>query len=80
MRVDAGRYGVKLVTEGIVVNVHITFDDQIEVDTLKMSGTALLLIDGKPVRSKLAPLSLGILSAEFSVEQRGSETVQFRNP
>ena len=68
MCVDAGPYRVELVTEGTVVNVHITFDDHIKVDTLTMSGTALLLIDGKPVPLKLAPLSLGIPSGDDGIK------------
>jgi hypothetical protein len=67
MRVDAGPYRVELVPEGTVVNAHITMDDDSQVDTSTMSGTAILLIDGKPVRSKLAPSSPGILSGDAGV-------------
>lgn len=67
MRVDAGPYRVELVPVGTMVNVHVTLDEGGEVDTSKMSGTAILLIDGKPVRSKLAPSSPGILSGDAGV-------------
>lgn len=68
MRVDAGPYRVELVPAGTVVNVHITMDDGSEVDTSTMTGTAILLIDGKPVRAPLAPATPGILSADTGVE------------
>lgn len=64
MRVDAGPYRVELVPDGTKVNVHITLDDDSEVDTSAMSGMAILLIDGKPVRSALSPFSPGVLSGD----------------
>ena len=67
MRVDAGPYRVELVPSGTAVNVHITMDDDSDVDTAPMSGTAILLIDGKPVRAPLAPTTAGVLSAETGV-------------
>lgn len=67
MRVDAGPYRVELVPAGTMVNVHVTLDDDSAVDTTKMSGTAILLIDGKPVRAPLAPATPGVLSAETGV-------------
>ncbi len=68
MRVDAGPYRVELVPAGTAVNVHITMDDDSEVDTSAMTGTAILLIDGKPVRAPLAPATPGILSADTGIE------------
>lgn len=67
MRVDAGPYRVELVPDGTAVNVHITMDDDSAVDTAAMTGTAILVIDGKPVRAALAPVTPGILSAETGV-------------
>jgi len=67
MRVDAGPYRVELVPSGTVVTVHITLDDDSAVDTAKMSGTAILLIGGKPVRVPLVPAEPGTLSAITSV-------------
>ena len=67
MRVDAGPYRVELVPAGTMVNIHITLDDDSAVDTAKMSGTAILLIDGKPVRASLAPSAPGVLSADTGV-------------
>lgn len=64
MRVDAGPYRVELVPEGTKVNVHITFDDDSAVDTGALTGTAILVIDGKPARVTLAPASSGVLSGE----------------
>lgn len=64
MRVDAGQYRVELVPAGTKVDVYITLDDDSQVDTTAMSGMAILLIDGKPVRATLAPTSLGILSGD----------------
>lgn len=67
MRVDAGPYRVELVPSGTMVIVHITLDDDSAVDTAKMSGTAILLIDGKPVRVPLMPAEPGTLSADTGV-------------
>ena len=67
MRVDAGPYRVELVPSGTMVTVHITLDDDSAVDTAKMSGTAILLIGGKPVRVPLVPAEPGTLSANTSV-------------
>lgn len=68
MRVDAGPYRVELVPAGTTVNVHITMDDDSAVDTATMSGTAILLIGGKPVRVPLAPATPGLLSADTGVD------------
>lgn len=67
MRVDAGPYRVELVPNGTSVQVHITMDDDSSVDTTVMSGIAILLIGGKPVRAPLTPTSAGILSADTGV-------------
>ena len=67
MRVDAGPYRVELVPNGTMVTVHITLDDDSAVDTAKMSGTAILLIAGKPVRVPLSPVEPGTLSADTGV-------------
>lgn len=64
MRVDAGPYRVELVPVGTKVDVYITLDDDSQTDTTAMSGTAILLIEGKPVRATLAPSLPGILSGE----------------
>jgi hypothetical protein len=67
LRVDAGPYRVELVSDGTKVNVFVTADDESQLDTSKMSGTAILLIDGKPVRSILAPTVQGVLSGDTGV-------------
>ena len=68
MRVDAAPYRVELVPAGTIVNVHVTLDaDDSVVDTSGMTGTALLLIDGKPVRAPLSPAAPGVLSADTGV-------------
>ena len=66
-RVDAAPYRVELVPTGTTVIIHITLDDDSAVDTTKMSGTAILLIDGKPVRVPLLPAAPGTLSADTGV-------------
>lgn len=68
MRVDAGPFRVELVPAGTTVNVHVTMDDDSAVDTSAMAGTAILLIDGKPVRAPLAPAAPGVLSADTGIE------------
>jgi hypothetical protein len=67
MRVDAGPYRVELVPNGTRVDVHITFDDDSAVATETMTGTAILLLDGKPVRTPLVPATAGILSGDTGV-------------
>lgn len=63
-RVDAGPYRVELVAAGTTITVHITMEDDSAVDTAAMTGTAILLIDGKPVRLPLASAAPGTLSAD----------------
>jgi len=67
MRVDAGPYRVELVPGGTFVTVHITLDDDSAVDTAAMSGMAILLIGGKPVRVPLLPAAPGTLTADTGV-------------
>ena len=64
-RMDAGPYRVELVPTGTVVTVHITLDDDSAVDTAAMTGTAILLIDGKPARVALVPAAPGTLAADI---------------
>lgn len=64
MRVDAGPYRVELVPNGTRVDVHITMDDDSAVATEAMTGTAILVLDGKPVRTPLVPATAGVLSGE----------------
>lgn len=65
LRVDAAPYRVELVPAGTMVSVFVTLDsDDSVVDTSGMTGTAILLIDGKPVRLPLAPAAPGVLSAD----------------
>jgi hypothetical protein len=66
-RMDAGPYRVELVPAGTLVTIHITLDDDSAVDTAAMTGTAILLIDGKPVRVALIPAAPGTLSADTGV-------------
>ena len=66
-RVDAAPYRVELVPDGSTVVVHITLDDDSAVDTTGMSGIAILLIDGKPVRVPLVPAAPGTLLADTGV-------------
>lgn len=68
MRVDAAPYRLELVPAGTLVNVHVTLDaDDSVADTSGMTGTAILLLDGKPVRVQLAPAAPGVLSADTGV-------------
>ncbi len=66
-RMDAGPYRVELVPSGTIVTVHIVMDDGSAVDTAAMTGTAILLIDGKPVRVSLLPAAAGTLAADTGV-------------
>ena len=67
MRVDAGPYRVELVPNGTRVDIHITMDDDSAVATETMTGTAILVLDGKPVRTPLLPAATGVLSGDTGV-------------
>jgi hypothetical protein len=67
MWVDAAPFRVELVPAGTAVNVYITMEDDSAIDTSTMKGTAILLVDGKPLRVILAPKEPGVLSAETGV-------------
>jgi hypothetical protein len=68
MRVDAAPCRVELVPARTIVNVNVTLDaDNSVVDTCTMTGAAILLIDGKPVRVPLSPAAPGVLSANTGV-------------
>lgn len=67
VQVDAGPYHAELVPAGTMVSIHVTTEDGSAADTAKMSGTAILLIGGKPVRAPLAPSAPGVLSADMGV-------------
>jgi hypothetical protein len=64
MRVDAGPYRVELVPNGTRVDAHVTMDDDSAVATETMKGTAILVLDGKPVRIPLEPAAPGVLSGD----------------
>ena len=63
-RVDAGPYRVELVPGDTSVIIHLTLDDGGPVDTSAMTGTAILIVDSKPLRLSLAPAEPGTLAAE----------------
>ena len=67
VQVDAGPYHAELVPAGTMVSIHVTTEDGSAADTAKMSGTAILLIGGKPVRATLSPSAPGVLSADTGV-------------
>jgi hypothetical protein len=68
MRVDAAPCRIELVPAGTIVNVHVTLNaENSVVDTSGMTGAAILLIDGKPVRVPLSPAGPGVLSADRGV-------------
>ncbi len=66
-RVDAGPYRVELVPNGTRVDVHVTMDDDSAITTDTMTGMAILVLDGKPVRTELVPATAGILSGDTGV-------------
>lgn len=82
MRVDAGPYRVELVPNGTRVDIHITFDDDSAVATETMTGTAILVLAGKPVRIPLAPATGGVLSGEagMAVPEDVKGAVQLTDP
>jgi hypothetical protein len=69
IRVDAAPYRVELVPNGTKVDIYVTLDaDDSIVATETMTGTAILVLDGKPVRTSLTPSTAGVLSGDTGVE------------
>lgn len=68
MRVDAPPFRVELVSNGTLVDVHITMEDDSAVATEAMTGTAIPVLNGKPVRTPLAPATPGVLSGDTGIE------------
>ncbi len=68
MRVDAGPYRVELVPNGTKVDFHVTLDtDDSAAQTETMTGIAILILDGKPVRALLTHSASGILSGDAGI-------------
>lgn len=67
MRVDAGPYRLELVPNGTRVDVYITMDDDSAVTTETMTGTALLVLNGKLVRAPLFSTTSGVLSGDVGM-------------
>jgi hypothetical protein len=83
MRVDAAPYRVELVPNGTKVDVYVTLDaDDSIVATETMTGTAILVLNGKPVRTPLTPLAGGILSGDtrLAVPEGVKVEVQLKGP
>lgn len=80
-RVDGGPFHVELAPEGATVRVFVTGPDYEPVSVEGFTGTALLVIDGKPVRITLAPTGDGMLSgdAEVPVPATPEGAVQLRS-
>jgi hypothetical protein len=63
-RVDGGAFHLELAPEGSTVRVFVTGPDYELVSVEGFTGTALLVIDGKPTRVTLTPAGDGMLSGE----------------
>jgi len=82
MRVDAGPYRVELVPNDTKVDLYITMDDDSDVATEAMTGTAILVLDGKPVRTPIAHSTPGVLSGDtgVAVPEGVKGAVQLKSP
>lgn len=68
VKVDAGAYHVELVPTGTRVEVHVTGAADAVVPVEGFTGTAVLLIGGKPQRIALSPAATGVMSGDAGVE------------
>jgi len=83
MRVDAAPYRVELVPNGTKVDVYVTLDaDDSAAATETLTGTAILVLDGKPVRTPLTPSTPGVLSGDtgLTVPEGVKGAVQLKGP
>jgi hypothetical protein len=64
VRVDGGPYHVELAPEGATVRVFVSGPNYEPVSVEGFSGTALLVIDGKPARVALTPAGDGMLAGD----------------
>ena len=62
--VDAGSYHVELVANDTLVELHVTDSDDKPVPAQGFKGTAILIIDGKPLRIALEPAAGNLLSGK----------------
>jgi hypothetical protein len=63
-RVDGGSFHVELAPEGSTVRVFVTGPNYEPVSVEGFTGTAMLVIDGKPARVTLAPAGDGMLAGD----------------
>jgi uncharacterized protein (DUF2147 family) len=63
-RVDGGPYHVELAPEGATVRVFLSGPNYEPVSVEGFTGTAMLMIDGKPTRVTLTPAGDGMLAGE----------------
>lgn len=52
---DAGKFHVELITKGEIVDVFLSDESQKPAPAAGFKGTAILIVDGKPVRVPLEP-------------------------
>lgn len=63
-RVDGGPFHVELAPEGAKVRVFVSGPNYEPVSVAGFSGTAMLVIDGKPTRVMLEPAGDGMLAGD----------------
>lgn len=63
-RVDGGAFHVELAPQGTTVRVFVSGPNYEPVSVAGFTGTAILVIDGKPARVTLAPAGDGVLAGE----------------
>jgi hypothetical protein len=63
-RVDGGPFHVELAPEGATVRVFVSGPNYEPVSVDGFTGTAMLVIDGKPKRITLAPAGDGVLTGD----------------
>jgi hypothetical protein len=63
-RVDGGSFHVELAPEGAMVRVFVSGPNYEPVSVAGFTGTAMLVIDGRPTRVMLEPAGDGMLAGE----------------
>jgi hypothetical protein len=63
-RVDGGPYHIELAPQGATVRVFVSGPNHEPVSVEGFTGTAMLVIDGKPARVTLTPAGDGMLAGE----------------
>jgi len=65
---DAGNYHVEAVVKGNTIDIYVTDHSETPVSTKGFKGTAVLIVNGKPVQIALAPRGENAMTGTSPVE------------